>query len=704
MTNRKFVVVTAALPYSNNVPHIGHMVGSHLPADVFARYQRFKGNFVVFVGGTDEHGTPIEVEAIKNNLTPDKLTDFYYGIHKKIYEWFDISYDNFSRTSKSKIHYEVTKRIFLRMYQSGVIIEKEDELPFDPKNNRFLPDRYVTGKCPYCGYEKAKGDQCENCGRLLDPKDLIDPKNAITGDPVILKKTRHLYFDLRKITEKLREWIEKKVNEFSNLTYSMSVSMLNAGLRERSITRDIKWGVPVPYQELWRITLDKIFNKIDFSSKEKMIYTLIESLKELGLVVEPEEEANLRSIVERNWPKIDKILEEFNHFDVYKDKVFYVWFDAPIGYLSFTIELLKDNFTIEELEEDISNVKILSLGESSAEIEIGEIKFRVTFKDSLESLEIIDIDPPYYFKYYKKIIKALLNAKQKRIAKNNINWRKFWTEGEIYHFIGKDNIPFHTLFWPGIIMSSNLYEKEDNIFDRPLTLPKNVFGYAYLTYEGSKISKSQRWGVFCDSLIDSEIHPDYWRFYLAYLIPENKDTSFLWDEFVQIINRVLVDSIGNLTHRILKFAWSNYKKLDGKADTQVIAIAKDYYKSVCNLIENGKISSGLKKIFEMSDKGNVLFQENKPWEDPKNKKPFIKGMLIYLITMYSLLSFYIPFHSMEFFRFLGIRLTREEELEKILEKPDEYNFEIKEEPKPLFKKLDVELISKIREIVTKPKY
>jgi len=704
MDKRRFILVTAALPYSNNVPHIGHMTGSHLPADIFARYQRFKKNYVIFIGGTDEHGTPIEVEAIKKSTTPEKITDFYYGIHKNIYDWFEISYDNFSRTSKSKIHYEITKRIFLRMFQAGFIIEREDELPYDPKSNKFLPDRYVIGKCPYCGYDKARGDQCENCGRLLDPKELIEPRNAITEDPVIFKKTRHLYFDLKKLSETLRKWVEEKKDEFSDLTYSLSISMLEAGLRERSITRDIKWGVPVPYQDLWRITLDKIFNKIDFSSKEKLIYTLVEALKGIGLVVDSEEEAKIREVVERNWPKIDKIFEEYNHFEPYKNKVFYVWFDAPIGYLSFTIEVLKEGFSIDELEENIDDVRIIKITENNAEIEINNIRFNVYFKEDVNSIEINDIDPPYYFLYFRKIVKALLVNKGKRFAKNNINWKRFWMEGEIYHFLGKDNIPFHTLFWPGIIISSNSSEIRDSIFEKPLNLPKNVFGFAYLTYEGRKISKSQQWGVFCDRLLEIDIHPDYWRFYLAYLIPENKDTSFLWDEFVQVINKVLADNIGNLTHRVLRFAWNNYKRVDGEVNRDVIRIAKEYYDSICNLLEGGRISSALKKIIEMSDRGNSLFQEAKPWERPELMKPFIKGMLIYLIVLYSLLSFYIPHYSGEFFKILGIGEINKDVIEEILRKPEEYSFEIREEPKPLFRKLDQEKISKIKEIVTKPKY
>ncbi len=704
MNKKAFVLVTAALPYSNNVPHIGHLVGSHLPADIFARYQRFKGNYVVFIGGTDEHGTPIEVEALKKKTTPENLTDRYYEIHRKIYEWFNISYDNFSRTSKSKVHSDIVKKVFLRMFEAGFIIEKVDELPYDPKSDRFLPDRYVIGKCPYCGYEKARGDQCENCGRLLDPKNLINPRNAITRDPVVFKKTKHLYFDLKRLSTQLERWIKEKEKEFSDLTYSLSISILKAGLKERSITRDIRWGIPVPYKELWNLTLEKIFNKIDFSSKDKLVYSLIESLKELNLVVDQEEESKLKSIVEMYWPKIDKILKEFNHFDEYKNKVFYVWFDAPIGYLSFTMEILKEDFSIDELPDNIEGIEFTLIDDNRAEIKIDSKRFIVHFTEDNQNIYLENIEPPYYFKYFKKIVKALLTYKQKDRLINKLNWKKFWMEGEIYHFIGKDNIPFHTIFWPGIILSSNACKKEDKTFSKPIALPKNVFGYAYLLYEGRKISKSQRWGVFCDSIIEESIHPDYWRFYLAYLIPENKDMSFSWKEFTEIINKELVNNIGNLTHRVLKFAWKNYKEFNQGYEEDIIKICKKFYQEIEDLLNKGKIASALRKILEMSNQGNILFQNRKPWENPKNNMPFIKSMIIYLLTMYAMLSLYIPDHSKKFFDLLGIEELNKDILEKILENPEEFKPSIKREPTPLFKKLDEETILKIESNVTKPKY
>ncbi|MGB9674598.1 MAG: class I tRNA ligase family protein, partial [Nanopusillaceae archaeon] len=204
---KDIVLITSALPYVNNVPHIGHLVGSLLPSDIFARYNRLKGNIVFYLCGTDDHGSATEVEAIKNNTKPEKIVEFFHDVHKKIYQWFNLSFDTFSQTSKNEMHYKIVQELFVKTFINGYIVEKEVELPYDPNWNKFLPDRFVEGTCPYCGYEKARGDQCEACGRLLDPKDLINPKNAITGSSVVFRKTRHLYLNLTKLENYIKEYV-----------------------------------------------------------------------------------------------------------------------------------------------------------------------------------------------------------------------------------------------------------------------------------------------------------------------------------------------------------------------------------------------------------------------------------------------------------------------------------------------------------------
>lgn len=272
MTNKK-ILITSALPYVNNVPHLGNIVGSVLSADVFARFNRSIGNETLFVCGTDEHGTATETKAMQEKLTPKEICDKYHKIHKDIYDWFNISFDIFGRTSDPK-HVKITQDIFLKLHENGYITENEVEQLYCEKCDKFLADRFVEGTCPHCGYADARGDQCDNCGKLLDTKDLIGPKCKIHESRPIIKKTKHLYLDLKKIQPELENWVgdQSKAGSWSANAITTTNAWFREGLEPRAITRDLKWGVPVPLEG-------------------------------------------------------------------YTDKVFYVWFDAPLGYISITAEL-----------------------------------------------------------------------------------------------------------------------------------------------------------------------------------------------------------------------------------------------------------------------------------------------------------------------------------------------------------------------------
>lgn len=461
------ILVTCALPYVNNIPHIGNIVGSHLPGDIFARLCRLADYDVVFIGGSDEHGTPIEVAAQQLGISPGELCDFYYKIHKEIYGWLNISYDNFSRTSLP-IHHETTQEFFRKIHENGYIKEGAIKMPYCEKDKRFLPDRYVIGVCPRCGYESARGDQCERCSSLLDPAELIEMRCAICGEKPEIRESRHLFLDLPKLQPKIEAWIESKKGEWAEQVIAMTKGMLIEGLRERSITRDIKWGVKVPLKG-------------------------------------------------------------------YEDKVFYVWFDAPIGYISSTKEWSKEK------------------------------------------------------------------------------WKNYWLEkdAKIIHFIGKDNIPFHTIFWPGILIARGEY-----------SLPYRVAGLQYLNYEGSKISKSKGFGVFCENLPGSGIASDIWRFYLTFLIPENSDTEWKWKEFQDRVNNELVANLGNFIYRTQSFIHANFssKVPDfpggkiGNEEKEIFKQAEKTANEVEELIIEVRIRDALKKVLELSDLGNKYFQKNEPWK------------------------------------------------------------------------------------------
>lgn len=457
------VLVTAALPYINNVPHLGHIVGSHLPADIFARYLRLKGYETVFVGGTDEHGSTSEIAAEALKVDIDKFCLTLHNEHKKVYDWLNISYDIFSRTS-SKVHQETTVDFFNDVQKNGFISEGTMKVMYSPKENRFLPDRYVVGTCPICSYEKANGDQCEKCTSVLDASQLINPRSINSGDALEVRDSKHLFFKLNKLSAKLEKWI-KKQSQWRIQVSNLALGWIKEGLKERCITRDLKHGVKVPVKG-------------------------------------------------------------------YENKVFYVWFDAPIGYLSFTKEVRPGD------------------------------------------------------------------------------WQDFWDKkkGRIYNFLGKDNIPFHAIFWPGMLIAGDKYRLSDN-----------VVGLQYLNYEGGKFSKSQKRGVFCEKLPLTGIDSDVIRGSLIPLIPETNDTEFKWNEFQQNINTGLLGNFGNLINRTASFVSS---KLGGevKKPSKLSESDKELYleiekksEKIGKLLESGEIRFAYIEFLALCSVGNKYFEDNKPW-------------------------------------------------------------------------------------------
>jgi methionyl-tRNA synthetase len=473
-TGKRRVLVLCALPYTNAVPHIGNIVGSHLPADIFARYCRLKGVQTLFVGATDENGTPTEVAALELGIGPKELTDTLYRVHRDIYSWFEISYDNFSRTS-NPIHHRTTQEFFEVIHRKGYISEGVLRLPYCENDRLFLPDRYVEGTCPVCGYEHARGDQCERCSTLLDPIQLINPRCKVDGSVPVFRDSRQLFLELGKVQGRLQTWIGgRKV--WRSQVRSLALGWLKEGLKKRSITRDLRWGVPVP-------------------------------------------------------------LEGF------QGKVFYVWFDAPIGYISATKEWAESQGRGNE-------------------------------------------------------------------------WRRFWTDREtrVYNFLGKDNIPFHTIFWPGMLFAHG-----------GLNLPYNVVGLQFCNYEGDKISKSRNWGVFCENIPEAGLEPDIWRYYLVSIIPETRDTEFKWEDFKSKVNNELVANLGNFVHRTTTFAWNNFggkvtSRKKGREESELLRRVAGLAGEAAALLEDVRFKDSMTKILAIADLGNEFFQRKEPWRLVKESR------------------------------------------------------------------------------------
>lgn len=276
MKDFKRTTVTSALPYANGPVHIGHLAGVYIPADIYVRYLRLKGEEVLFIGGSDEHGVPITIKARNEGVTPQDIVDRYHTIIKKSFEDFGISFDIYSRTT-SGTHKEVASDIFRTIYEKGGFVEQTSEQYYDQEANQFLADRYITGTCPHCKNEHAYGDQCEACGTSLNALDLINPKSTISGSTPVLKETKHWYLPLDKHEAWLREWILEEHKEWKPNVYGQCKSWLDMGLHPRAVSRDLDWGIPVPVEGA-------------------------------------------------------------------EGKVLYVWFDAPIGYISNTKELLPESW------------------------------------------------------------------------------------------------------------------------------------------------------------------------------------------------------------------------------------------------------------------------------------------------------------------------------------------------------------------------
>ncbi len=246
--NFKRILVTAALPYANGVIHLGHLAGAYLPADVYVRYQRLQKRDILFICGSDEHGVAITISAEKEKITPKEIIDKFHALNKEAFERFGMSFDNYSRTSLP-IHHETSKEFFIKLLEKGFLATKEENQFYDSEASMFLPDRYVEGICPNCGFDKARGDQCDNCGKYYNQLELKNPKSLISSKTPTVKKTKHWYFKLGEFQQKLEAYVAQHANEWKDNVLQQTRSWLKEGLQDRAVTRDLTWGIPVPLDD-----------------------------------------------------------------------------------------------------------------------------------------------------------------------------------------------------------------------------------------------------------------------------------------------------------------------------------------------------------------------------------------------------------------------------------------------------------------------
>jgi methionyl-tRNA synthetase len=549
-------IITSALPYAEGMPHLGNMVGSILPADIYYKFMKMCGEDAIFICGSDQHGTPIELQAIKKGLTPKELADSVHNKIKSSLENFGCTFTYYGKTDTEE-NKEVVYQIFNSLYKNGYIVEVSSELAYCKVDKRFLTDRLIEGTCPYCGYESARGDQCENCGRLLSPKELIRPHCTICGkEEIEFKQTKNLAFDMSLLQNEIEEFIKKNSkHNWSKNAINHSLNYIKRGLEKREITRDLKWGFPVPLKG-------------------------------------------------------------------FEEKVFYVWFDAVIGYIGITKEWNKEK------------------------------------------------------------------------------WEEYWKgRSKLIQFMGKDNIEFHTLMWPGILIGS----KSGYI------LPYTIYAYEYLLANGLKFSKSKGIGLNIENAL--EILPsDYWRFILAELLPENGDVEISIERIMEIVNNDLNNLLGNFIHRSLSLAFSNFGNevplfsediLDTKEKKMIRGIErkeKEYFRNFRSI----KIREALKNVLEIASIGNSFISETEPWslakkEDSESKARLANIVYLLLQSVYKIGNLVYPFMPDSSKKILSIfneSLPESSCVVSSLRSGSKLNLS---KPEPLFKKIgekEIELLKK----------
>ncbi len=503
----KRILITSAIPYINGIKHLGNLIGSQLPADLYARYHRARGAEVLFLCATDEHGTPAELAAAKAGKPVEDYCAEMHLVQAKIADGFRLSFDHFGRSSSAQNH-KLTQHFAGKLAEAGLIEEISEKQVYSNADGRFLPDRYIEGTCPNCGYDKARGDQCENCTKQLDPTDLIDPRSAVSGSTDLeVRETKHLYLRQSQMKDKLDAWIEGKT-DWPILTTSIAKKWLHDGdgLQDRGITRDLNWGIPVKKGE-------------------------------------------------DDWPGME-------------GKVFYVWFDAPVEYIA-------------------------------------------------SASEWVD-------------------------AGKGTDWERWWRTDKgaddvhYVQFMGKDNVPFHTLSFPATIMGSG----------EPWKLVDYIKSFNYLNYDGGQFSTSQGRGVFMDQAL--EILPaDYWRWWLLSHVPENSDSEFTWEGFQAGVNKDLADVLGNLVSRVTKFCRAKFGEVVpeggsyGPAELALIVRLQtglDAYQTHMDNIEIRKASAELRALWVA---GNEYLQEAAPWTqfktDPEGAAAVVR-LALNLIRFYGVIS------------------------------------------------------------------
>ncbi len=544
MATPKRHLITSALPYANGALHLGHLAGAYLPADIYARYLRLLGRDVAFVCGSDEHGAAITIRAKKEGRSPRDIIDTYHELNKASFQRLGISFDMYHRTS-AQLHHETAQEFFKVLFERGdQLEERRSEQYYDEEFDQFLADRYIVGTCPRCSYEEAYGDQCENCGSDLSPTELIKPRSTLSGKTPMLRPTTHWFFKLNEHAEWLREWIVDG-------------------------------------------TVD---GQVHHEAKEWKKHVVGQCLSWL----DGENGLQPRSITrDLNWG-IPVPIEGA------EGKVLYVWFDAPIGYISSTKQWLIDQ------------------------------------------------------------------------GRDPESWREYWQseDCDLVHFIGKDNIVFHCIVFPAML-------KAHGDFNLPVNVPANQF----LNFEGRKFSKSKGWGIeqhqYLEAFADFPNKEDALRYTLLRNLPENRDSDFKWDDFIEYHDKELADNLGNFVNRVIVLSNKYY---DGKVPAAATWEQSPTWQEAQQLaqrlqseLERFAFKAAANTLMEISSLGNTHLQDVSPWKLYKENpdSPVIAECMflsLQIVTLLSILTHpFIPFTSVKIRRLLELPEVEAGDWQKLLD-------------------------------------
>ncbi len=528
----KRYTVTAALPYVNGPKHIGHLAGAYIPSDVYARYLRLMGKDVVFICGSDEHGTAIPNQALKEKTTPKAIIDKYDALIRDCFNKLGMSFDIYHRTSEP-IHHQTSQEIFLNLYNKGLFTEETSEQYYDEEAKVFLADRYIVGTCPTCGHTNAYGDQCEKCGSTLSPRELINPRSTLSDKPPVLKLTKHWYLPLENYEPWLREWILKShQGDWKPNVYGQCKSWIEAGLQPRAMTRDLDWGIKVPL---------------------------------------PNSEG----------------------------KVLYVWFDAPIGYISATRALFD-------------------------EMNSGKLKF------------------------------ATPQRKFEKVDKDD--WKKYWQDDDtrLIHFIGKDNIVFHCIIFPVMLHATGEYIVPDNV---PANEFMNLEGDKMSTSRGWSIEMHEYLEDFPDkpdvlryailtNLPEAKDSEFTWKDFQA------KNNNELVAIFGNFVNRAVV-----LTQKYFEGKVPQQKELTD-IDKKALADLKEMPNKIAASIESFRFREATANYIDLARIGNKYLAETEPWKLAKTDLDRVGTILNISLQIAATLSIvgepFLPFTSGKLKSLLGV--------------------------------------------------